>query len=181
MDPTHGQDSQEPVNSDSHGELPFDPDIDDSSVDDPSRIEAPTRPLHLQPMALLLVFTGGVVGTLARYGIEAGIPHESPQWPVATFAINLSGAFLLGVLLEALARRGADTGVRRRCRLLAGTGFCGAFTTYSTFALEAVLLARDGRTTTAALYAIATVVLGALAAWAGIAAGSAAARRGGGS
>lgn len=147
---------------DSPDEMPIDPDSD--SIEQFTE----ARPVHLQLAALGLVFGGGVMGTLARYGIETAVPHNSPGWPVATFGINIAGAFVLGLLLENLVRRGNDTGNRRRLRLLAGTGFCGAFTTYSTFALETVLLARDGHVATALAYAVVTVVVGAGAAWAGI-------------
>ncbi len=149
-------------------DLPFDPDVDD----DAAQMTAPARPLHLRPSALALVFIGGVIGTAMRYGIEIAIPQVIRGWPIATFSINLLGAFVLGVLLENTARRGADAGVRQRIRLFAGTGFCGAFTTYSTFALEAVLLTRDGHLSTALVYGISTVFLGALAAWAGIVVGA---------
>lgn len=150
----------------------------DCSGDPEKREATSTRPLHSCMSALALVFGGGVVGTLARVGVEEALPHRSPEWPVATFVINIVGAFVLGLVLENLARRGPDTGVRRRLRLLAGTGFCGAFTTYSTFALEAVLLTRDGHWTTAVAYGISTVALGGAAAWAGIVVGAAAHRRG---
>ncbi|MDJ0394513.1 fluoride efflux transporter CrcB [Rhodococcus sp. G-MC3] len=144
----------------------------DSDVDDVAAVSGPVRPLHLRPVALVLVFVGGVAGTMARYGIEVAIPHRSPDWPVATFVINLLGAFLLGLVLERLVRRGPDVGVRQRVRLLVGTGFCGAFTTYSTFALETVVLTRDGHLPTALAYAVSTVVLGALAAWLGVVLGA---------
>ncbi|WP_084727191.1 fluoride efflux transporter CrcB [Rhodococcoides yunnanense] len=176
MTPRQADGPGDSTHCDSHAELPLDPDTDDPDTDDAASVGSVARPLHLQPVPLLTVFVGGVLGTLARYGIETAIPHRSPQWPIATFAINLSGAFVLGLLLANLARRGADVGARRRIRLLAGTGFCGAFTTYSTFALETVVLAHDGHLSIAAVYAVATVILGALAAWAGIAAGSASAR-----
>lgn len=164
---TQGDDPAESAHGDPHDELPTDPDARRITA-----TAASLRPLHRQPLALLLVFAGGVVGTLARHAIETAVPHRTPDWPVATFAINVVGAFVLGSLLEALARRGPDAGVRQRLRLLAGTGFCGAFTTYSTLALEAVILARDGHAVTAVLYGVVSVVLGALAAWAGIAVAS---------
>lgn len=142
---------------DSHPELPSDPDTGSS------------RPLHLRPSALAWVVAGGLLGTSARYLLEKAYPFEAPEWPWATFMINLAGAFMLGLALEGLARLGVDTGWRQRARLLFGTGFCGTFTTYSAFALEASLLVRDGSVATAVGYAAATVVAGALLAWAGIA------------
>lgn len=152
-----------------YSDLPFDPDSADT---DTGGITGTVRPLHLQASALALVFGGGVLGTLARYGVENALPHRSPDWPLATFGINIVGAFVLGLLLESLVRRGPDTGVRRRARLLCGTGFCGAFTTYSTFALETVNLGQDGHLPTALAYAVSTVVLGAAAAWGGIVLGA---------
>ena len=125
-------------------------------------------PFHLHPEALSLVFLGGAAGTAARYGIEHLLPHEGTGWPTGTFVITLVGAAVLGGLLEALARLGPDSGWRRRARVLVGTGGCGAFTTYSTLALEASLLVRDGAAGLAAGYAAASVVGGIIAAWAGI-------------
>ncbi|WP_415976570.1 fluoride efflux transporter FluC [Rhodococcus sp. 077-4] len=123
---------------------------------------------HRQFTALATVFVGGVAGTAARYAIEAQLPHSASQWPTATFGINILGAFVLGLLLESLLRGGPDTGVRRRLRLLGGTGFCGAFTTYSTFAFETVEGFRGGFTGLAIAYAVVSVVVGIIAAWAGI-------------
>ena len=135
------------------------------------------RPLHRQLPALAVVFAGGAVGTLARYGTGAALPHGVGSWPTGTFLVNIVGAFALGLLLEALVRSGPDDGWRRRTRLLAGTGFCGAFTTYSSFALETTELARGGAAVTALAYLGVTVVLGLAAAWAGIATGNAAVKR----
>jgi fluoride exporter len=90
--------------------------------------------------------------------------------------VNLSGAFILGLLLEALVRSGEDVGWRRRARLAGGTGFCGGFTTYSTLAVETVQLARHGVWSTAALYVVVSVLGGLVAAVAGILVGAAHAR-----
>jgi fluoride exporter len=88
--------------------------------------------------------------------------------PVATLGVNVVGAFALGVLLDALSRRGADAGLRRDVRLLVGTGFLGGFTTYSSLAVETDALLRGGQSGLALAYAVGTVVLGAGAAAAGI-------------
>ena len=109
-------------------------------------------------------------GTALRYYIEKLLPHDGASWPWATFLINLSGAFVLGCLLEGLSRLGEDSGWRLRARLCAGTGFCGAFTTYSTFALEIVLLGRHGYLGTAVSYGLLSVVGGVITAWLGMAA-----------
>ena len=82
--------------------------------------------------------------------------------------INLVGAFILGALLEGLARSGDDTAWRRRARLFAGTGFCGALTTYSTFAFEISLLGKGSHLATAVGYGLGSVVGGVIAAWLGI-------------
>ncbi|MGT2425165.1 fluoride efflux transporter FluC [Amnibacterium kyonggiense] len=92
--------------------------------------------------------------------------------PVAILVINVVGAFVLGALLEALARRGPDEGRRRVVRLAVGTGFCGGFTTYSTLAVATADLLRAGAAPVALGYAIGSVLLGAVAAWAGVLVGS---------
>ncbi|MCV7015214.1 CrcB family protein [Mycolicibacterium madagascariense] len=143
--------------TDSHGELPSDPDTGPAG-----------RPLHLRPSALALVFAGGVVGTGLRYVVEDLLPHDAAGWPWATFLINLVGAFVLGGLLESLARLGDDSGWRQRARLCVGTGGCGAFTTYSTLALEAALLGRSGHVGMAIGYGVGSVVGGLVTAWLGI-------------
>lgn len=144
--------------ADPHAELLTDPDA-------PAK---PLRPLHLRPSAMAWIFAGGIAGTALRYYIEKALPHDGASWPWATFMINLAGAFVLGGLLEGLARLGEDSGWRRRARLCAGTGFCGAFTTYSAFALEIVLLGRNGYLGTAVSYGLLSVVGGVITAWLGI-------------
>ena len=146
---------------DSHVDLSLDPDAD-------------THPEHLLPVSLLLVGVGGFIGTLARYGVGRALPTAS-RWPVGTFAVNMAGAFVLGLVLEALARRGPDVAAMRRWRLVAGVGFCGAFTTYSTLAVEVSALSRASQHALAAIYGIVTVLVGFIATAAGI--GLAAARR----
>lgn len=130
------------------------------------------RPAHRRPALVAVVLLGGLVGAPLRYGVAQVLPGASSGWPTATFVTNLLGALVLGVLLEALARAGEDTGGRRLLRLGLGTGVVGAFTTYSTLALEVDDLASSGRVGTAVAYALLSAVAGVLAAGTGVAVGA---------
>lgn len=123
--------------------------------------------VHLHWGFIGIVAAGGVVGALARYGLGLVIPAPN-AWPLPTLLINLSGAFVLGALLEGLSRRGPDVGNRRVLRLALGTGFLGAYTTYSTLALDAVQLFRTGAGPAAMGYLGASLLGGAAATIAGI-------------
>ena len=126
----------------------------------------------MRPVLLGLVFCGGAVGTLARWKVGTVLSHPW-RLPLGTFAVNVLGAFVLGLLLEELARPDrsgrADGGRRRGLRLAVGTGFCGGFTTYSALATDTSLLIQQGRPGPALGYALGTLVLGLLAAAGGIA------------
>lgn len=138
--------------------------------DSPVVSAAPTS-LHLRPVALVTVACGGALGTLARFQLGRSFPNPVGQWPLTTFTINIAGAFVLGMLLESLVRRGDDSGWRRTTRLAVGVGFLGAFTTYSTLAVETNLLVRDGNVWVGLAYLCSSAVLGVLVAAAGIVAG----------
>lgn len=88
---------------------------------------------------------------------------------MTTFAINIVGAFLLGLLLEGLARLGPDIRRRQRVRLLVGTGMLGSFTTYSTLAVDTDLFLRSNQWWAAGSYAAGTVLVAMVATTAGIA------------
>lgn len=135
-------------------------------------------PVHLHGRSVLLVFVGGAIGTTVRLLLSAGVPAVAGL-PLITLVINVTGAFILGWLLEALARRGPDTGRRRDLRLFAGTGILGGYTTYSSFAVDTDGLFAAHDPLGGIGYAGSTIVIGALASVAGIAAASALARRSG--
>jgi fluoride exporter len=130
-----------------------------------------SRPVHLRWDAVALVALGGAAGTAARVAITLAVPSMG-AFPVATFAINVVGAFLLGMLLEVLARRGPDAGRLRRIRLLLGTGFLGGFTTYSALAIDTAKLTSSADTGTALAYSVGTILIGGVATWAGIVIGT---------
>ncbi|TQL48573.1 CrcB protein [Homoserinimonas aerilata] len=130
------------------------------------------RPLHLRVSSIALVAVGGAIGTAAREGLTLALPVVA-SIPLAILVANLIGAFLLGLLLEALIRADATAPTATRLRLFAGTGALGGFTTYSALATDTALLLASGTTMgTGALYACATVVFGGLATWAGIVVGA---------
>ncbi len=128
------------------------------------------RPGHRDPRALGLVALGGSAGAAARYGV--GLAVGAHAWPWATTVVNLSGALALGLLTGALAAAGGATPALRRVRLLVGTGFLGAFTTYSTLSLEVAERLRAGSAGTAVGYALASLVVGLLASLLGLRGGA---------
>jgi CrcB protein len=130
----------------------------------------PAAPHH--GAAAALVAAGGTVGTAARALVSRAIPHLGGL-PVGILAVNLVGAYLLGLLLEALSRLGPDIGRRRRLRLLLGTGVLGGFTTYSALAVDTAGLLDTSRILAGAGYGLISVVVGGLASWAGIVTGRA--------
>ena len=138
---------------------------------------APSRVL-VALLPLLLVAAGGCAGTLARYGLSQWEPTRSRAWPWGTFLANVIGAFVLGILLEALARRGPDEGWRQRMRLLAGTGFCGALTTFSSVVVAAAELVAHEHAATAVGYLALTTVAALAAVWLGLTCGRAVAAAG---
>ncbi|MDF0531774.1 fluoride efflux transporter CrcB [Tsukamurella sp. 8F] len=138
-------------------------------MESPATLRPPERALHLRPAPLALVFAGGAVGSVARYGVACLLPTSAGHMPWATLIVNLVGAFVLGCLLETLVLAGPDHGHRRRLRLLLGTGFCGGLTTYSTFALDGRSLFAGGHVGAGVTYLAVTVVGGLVAAAVGVA------------
>lgn len=123
--------------------------------------------LRVRLVTPALILAGGSLGTSLRWWLEDNLGASPGEWPWTTFAINLSGSFLLAVLLDALAATGEDVGWRRYLRLGIGTGMLGGFTTYSSFAVEAVGLGRAGSVGLMLLYGAGSVLLGLTLAYAG--------------
>ena len=108
----------------------------------------------------MAVFAGGAVGGTLRTALAQAFPAPAGTWPWVTFTINIAGAFLLGYLITRLQERLPLSTYRRP---LLGTGFCGAFTTFSTMQVELIRMLQNGNDGLAAAYAVTTLVAGYLA------------------
>lgn len=139
---------------------------------EPASPSTASRPVYLSWRFLALVAAGGAIGTMIREALTLLVPPWG-AFPAATFLINVAGAFLLGALLESLVRRGPDEGLRRSIRLFVGTGVLGGFTTYSSLAADTALRLSASQAEVGLLYAGATLFVGAVATWGGMAAASA--------
>ena len=112
-------------------------------------------------MTILYIALGGIAGTLSRYGLEGWIQSRTATgFPLGTLTVNLSGSLLLGFILRVAT---GTTLISPDLRAALTIGFCGAFTTMSTFSYESVALLTDGDYLRAALYMSATI-LGCVAA-----------------
>jgi CrcB protein len=119
---------------------------------------------------IVLLSIGGAIGTNARYWLGKLVVHiqGAVEFPWATFLINVSGSMVLGFVAAAYLHQVDPTHpdpAKRNWYLLLGAGFCGGFTTFSTFSLETLELIRDGKVWAALAYAVGSVVLGLLAVW----------------
>ena len=118
-------------------------------------------------MTILYIALGGIAGTLSRYGLEGWIQSRTTSgFPLGTLIVNVAGSLLLGFILR-IATGAAVISPDLRAGLT--IGFCGAFTTMSTFSYESVTLLTDGDYVRAALYMIATILGCVVAVFAGTA------------
>jgi CrcB protein len=117
---------------------------------------------------LVVIALGGALGALARYGMSRWIHVAKDSFPWATFVTNITGAFVLGLFLTAAVARFP---ARKYPRPFFAIGFLGAFTTYSTMAVETVTLIRDGDAMIGVTYLVVSIAAGLAVAFAGIVAG----------
>ena len=116
---------------------------------------------------LVLVFVGGGAGALARHLTgQLTLRALGPAWPHGTFAVNVVGGLLMGLLAGWLAHRGGEH--QMRWALLLGVGLLGGFTTFSAFSLETVLMLQKKAFGQAGAYVMASVVLSVAAVWLGL-------------
>jgi CrcB protein len=117
--------------------------------------------------AILLVSLGGAAGSVARYKLSGWILHHTLDWrfPAGTFAVNVAGCLLAGVLAGLAEKHELFTS---EARLLLFTGLLGGFTTFSAFGLETMYLLRKGEVLVAGSNVVLSVAAGLLALWLGM-------------
>ncbi len=115
---------------------------------------------------VVAIGVGGALGTLARYGTERVLATASHGFPWGTFAVNVTGSLVLGAVLTLVLERWPPT---RYVRPFAAIGFCGGFTTFSTFVVEVDRRAWAGHVGVAAGYVVASLAAGLVAVTAGVA------------
>ena len=121
-------------------------------------------------LELMLVGVGGALGSVVRYLLTMGVAQRfGSSFPYGTFVINVTGSFLIGLVLVGLGER---ISVQPGYRLFLATGFLGGYTTFSTFSYDTLLLLQQANWTGAAVNVVGSVVLGL----AGVALGAAVGR-----
>jgi CrcB protein len=116
---------------------------------------------------LLIIGLGGGLGSMARYLCQKWFNETYPHpFPWGTFVVNITGCFLIGLIYAATEKTSL---LSPQTRLFLITGFCGGYTTFSTFAFENMNLLRSGDNLYFMIYALLSVVLGIAAVFAGAA------------
>lgn len=115
--------------------------------------------------AVIAVGFGSCLGGICRFGLSRAVQAVAPAgFPYATFVVNLLGCLLIGIVAGVLSRMQ----LQEEWRLVLAVGFCGGFTTFSTFSSENLALLQSGNILTCILYAAVSVVLGVIAVWVGL-------------
>lgn len=114
---------------------------------------------------LLLVFVGGGIGSVLRYLVGKYLNSVENGIPYGTFAANIIGSLLIGIILGLAVKQNT---LSENQILFLATGFCGGFTTFSTFAYENHIFLKTGDFSSFAIYTIASFAIGFLAVFAGI-------------
>ncbi len=108
---------------------------------------------------ILLVGTGSFFGGIARYLIALAMKGISDTFPWATITANIVGCMLIGLLVAVFNRLSSPS----QLNLLLAVGFCGGFTTFSTFSKESLNLLQSGNYSSFCIYAFGSVAVGILA------------------
>ena len=115
-------------------------------------------------ISYLIVALGGALGACARYWLYNAHPVLQQKAGLATLLVNISGSFAMGLLFIIVTER---SGLSPYWRSLIGVGFLGAFTTYSTYSLDALQMLQRGELTAALGYLFGTMLVCVIAVWAG--------------
>lgn len=114
---------------------------------------------------LIYVIVGSCLGGAARYLTQEFVQKNYPSFiPLGTLTVNVVGSFIIGIIYV-LAERSK---ISPEVRILIATGFCGGFTTFSSFAFENIKLLQDGEFFNTALYVVLSLVIGFVAVYLGI-------------
>jgi fluoride exporter len=116
-------------------------------------------------MHYAMVAAGGAIGAMARFWVYNATALWGYRAAWATFVINASGAFLIGIAFVLLTERAT---LQPELRSLIIVGFLGAFTTYSTYSLDALQLLEQGQISIAVMYMVGTLLVCLLATWLGL-------------
>ncbi len=107
----------------------------------------------------LWVFIGGGAGSLLRYSIGLLLPVQNQHFPWATFLVNVIGSFIIGFLIAVLPIQSTQSNALRSLPFLLISGFCGGFTTFSTFSLESFRLIQNQQYLLSGVYIITSLIL----------------------
>ena len=116
---------------------------------------------------LLLLALGGALGTLARYGLNGVISARVSSFPLGTMIVNITGCFVIGFIAAISGPAMGRAWLKPATRDFLMVGFCGGYTTFSSFGIQTLNLARDGEWFYVALNVIGSNLLGLLATYLG--------------
>ncbi len=151
--------------SDGGAHQPMDPDVDIGPMDGEGADGHRQRGRRAQALIVLAIACGGVAGAVSRYAVSLAVPASTGQFPWGTFLINVTGSVALGFLLVLVIEQFPRGHLARP---VLGTGFLGAYTTFSTFMVDAADLIRTHHAGVAVAYLAASVVAGIAGVWVGM-------------
>ena len=151
--------------SDGGPRQPMDPDVGVDPLDGHGTGRSRTRGRRAQTLIVIALACGGVAGAVSRYAVSLAVPSTTGQFPWGTFLINVTGSVALGFLLVLVIEQFPRGHLARP---VLGTGFLGAYTTFSTFMVDAANLIRSHHAGIAIAYLAASLMVGIGGVWIGM-------------